>query len=392
MKGSTDHILVTHVGSLPRPHAVLDMMKAKLAGQGYDSKTYEREIRSAVAAIVKKQVDSGIDVVADGEVSKAGFFVYVRSRLNGFEPRPGEKFAMFADEVSHFPEYYKQYFERAMFGATVAPAVPLYCVGPVVYTGQEEVKRDIDNLKAAVGATKAAEAFIPSTAPSGVGNNEYYKTEEEYFYAVGEAMRTEYLAIVDAGFLLQVDDPFLSDIFADSKLDDTARRKRADMYVESINHALRGIPEDRVRFHTCYGINEGPRIYEAALKDVVSHMLKVKAQAYSFEGANARHEHEYHVFETVKLPDGKILIPGVVTHASNIVEHPELIAERLTRYAKLVGRENVIAGADCGFSSQACYHTEVHPTVIWEKFKAMAEGARMASKELWTKNPLPNDR
>ncbi len=383
MKRSTDRILVTHVGSLPRPRAVLDMMKAKLAGQAYDAKGYEREIRNAVAATVKRQVDIGIDVVADGEMSKAGFFVYVRSRLNGFEQRPGEKFAMFADEVSHFPEYYKEYFERAMFGATVAPAAPLYCVGPVTYTGQAEVKRDIDNLKTAAEATKPVEAFIPSTAPSGVGNNEYYKSEEEYFHAVGEAMRNEYLAIVEAGFLLQVDDPFLSDIFGDSRFDNAARRKRADMYVESINHSLRGIPEDRVRFHTCYGINEGPRIYEAALKDVVGHMLKVKAQAYSFEGANARHEHEYHVFENVKVPDGKILIPGVVTHASNIVEHPELIAERLTRYAKLVGRENVIAGADCGFSSQACYHTEVHPTVIWEKFRAMAEGARIASKRLW---------
>lgn len=383
MLHSTDRILVSHVGSLPRPHAVLDLMKAKLAGQAYDNATYEREIKNAIAAIVKQQVDTGIDIVADGEISKAGFFVYVRSRLSGFEPRPGEKFTMFADEVAHFPEYYKQYFERAMFGGTVAPAVPLYCVGPVGYTGEAELQRDIANLKAAVGAAQAREAFMPSTAPSGVGNNAYYKTEEEYFHAVGEAMRTEYLAIVAAGLLLQVDDPFLSDIFGDSKLDDEARRRRADIYVESVNHALRGIPEDRVRFHTCYGINEGPRIYEAALKDVIGHVLRVKAQAYSFEGANARHEHEYHVFETVKLPAGKILIPGVVTHASNIVEHPELIAERLMRYAKLVGRENVIAGADCGFSSQACYHTEVHPTVIWEKFKAMVEGARIASKQLW---------
>jgi len=383
MKHSTDRILVTHVGSLPRPKPVLDLMKAKLTGQPYDAKTYDAEIRDAVAAIVKRQVESGIDIVADGEMSKAGFFTYVRTRLKGFEERPNEKFVAFVDEVSHFPEYYKEYFARAMFGVTVAPAVPLYCVGPVSYVGETEIRRDIANLKAAVGAAKVAEAFIPSTAPSGVGNNAYYKSDEEYFHAVGEAMRTEYLAIVEAGFLLQVDDPFLSDIFADSKLDMTARRKRAEMYVESINHALRGIPEDRVRFHTCYGINEGPRIYEAALKDVVGPMLKVKAQAYSFEGANARHEHEYHVFETVKLPEGKILIPGVVTHASNIVEHPELIAERLMRYAKLVGRENIIAGADCGFSSQACYHTEVHPTVMWEKFKAMSEGARLASRQLW---------
>ena len=383
MKRSNDRLLVSHVGSLPRPGPLLDLMKAKFAGQSYDQKAYDAAIRDAVAAIVRKQVESGIDIVADGEMSKPGFFTYARTRLSGLEVRPGEKFTMFADELAHFPEYYKQYFERAMFGATVTPAAPLFCVGPVSYTGQADLKRDIDNLKAAVGAAKAAEAFIPSTAPSGVGYNAYYKTEEEYFHAVGEALRTEYLAIVEAGFLLQVDDPFLSDIFGDSRLDDAARRKRADMYVEAINHALRRIPEDRVRFHTCYGINEGPRIYEAALKDVVGPMLKVKAQAYSFEGANARHEHEYHVFEDVKLPEGKILIPGVITHASNIVEHPELIGERLVRYARLVGRENVIAGADCGFSSQACYHTEVHPTVIWEKFKAMAEGARIASRQLW---------
>jgi 5-methyltetrahydropteroyltriglutamate--homocysteine methyltransferase len=197
---------------------------------------------------------------------------------------------------------------------------------------------------------------------------------------VGSALRTEYQAIIDAGFLLQVDDPFLSENFSDPALDPAGQRTRASIYVEAVNESLRGIPPERVRFHTCYGINEGPRIHEAALADVAVYMLKVNAGAFSFEAANARHEHEYHLWETVKLPEGKVLIPGVITHASNIVEHPELIAERLLRFVRLVGRENVQAGADCGFSSQATYNTEVHPTVIWAKFEALRDGARLASK------------
>jgi 5-methyltetrahydropteroyltriglutamate--homocysteine methyltransferase len=269
-----------------------------------------------------------------------------------------------------------------MMGGALAPVVPLVCTGPVKYRGGEALDRDIENLKAA--AQKAHGAFMPAVAPSGVGSNEYYRTEEEFFHAVGAALSTEYKAIVDAGLLLQVDDPFLCDVFADPELDAAQRRKRAAMYVGAVNEALRGIPPEKVRYHTCYGINEGPRIHEAALSDVVGYMLDVNAGAYSFEAANPRHEHEYHLWETVKLPDGKKIIPGVITHASNIVEHPLLIAERLVRFARLVGRENVIAGADCGFSSQASYHTEVHPTVVWAKFEAMREGARIATKQLWS--------
>jgi 5-methyltetrahydropteroyltriglutamate--homocysteine methyltransferase len=224
---------------------------------------------------------------------------------------------------------------------------------------------------------------MPAVAPSGVGANEYYKSEEEYFHAVSAALHTEYKAIVDAGFLLQIDDPFLSDVFADRSLDGAGRRARAGLYVEALNAGLAGIPPERVRYHTCYGINHGPRVHEAALADTVGHILRINAGSYSFEAANPRHEHEYHLWEKIKLADGKVLIPGVITHASNIVEHPELIAERIMRYAKLVGRENVIAGADCGFSSQATYSTEVHPRVIWAKFEALRDGARLASKQLW---------
>jgi len=381
---STARILTTHVGSLPRPKDVLDLMKAKVAGLPYDNEAYEKRVRAAVAECVRKQADSGIDILTDGEQSKPGFFTYVRERLDGFEPRPDKRMNLFPAEVAAFPEYYEQYFKEAMMGGSIARAVPLVCVGPVTYRGEAALRRDIDNLKAAVAGVKHHAVFMPAVAPSGVGMNEHYRSEEAFFHAVGAALRTEYRAIVDAGFLLQVDDPFLTDIFADPALDAAQRRARAGLYVDAINESLRGIAPEKVRFHTCYGINEGPRIHEAALTDVVEHMLRVNAGAYSFEAANPRHEHEYHLWETVKLPAGKVLIPGVITHASNIVEHPELIAERLVRFAALVGRENVVAGADCGFSSQATYRTEVHPSVIWAKFAAMRDGARLATQRLWS--------
>jgi 5-methyltetrahydropteroyltriglutamate--homocysteine methyltransferase len=378
-----NRILTTHVGSLPRPHDLLDMMKARLGGEVYDEAAYDARVRNAVFETVAKQLECGIDIVADGEQSKPGFFTYVRERLSGFEPRPGMKVPFYEAEVSTFPEYYKEYFARAMGGGAVAPLVPTVCIGPVSYIGREALARDIQNLKDALVGQNIAGAFMPSVAPSGAGLNEHYRTDEEYYHAVGSALREEYKAIVEAGFYLQIDDPFLSDVYSDLRYDDAQKERKAGLFVEALNHALNGLPDEMVRFHTCYGINEGPRIFNARLKDVVGHMLKVKARFYSFEGANARHEHEYHVWESVRLPAGKVLIPGVITHASNIVEHPELIAERLVRYAKIVGGDNVIASTDCGFSSQACYKTEVHPKVIWEKFKALAEGARLASKQIW---------
>lgn len=358
-------------------------MKAKATGAPYNSQAYEARVRSAVDESVREQVKSGIDIPTDGEQGKLGFFAYIRERLDGLEPRPGAQFPRFTAETEAFPEYYAEYMGHAMTGAAVTPIIPLVCVGPVQYRGETAVRRDIENLRAAVSHVQAEEVFLPSVAPSGVGFNEYYRTEQEYFEAVGEAMRHEYQAIVDAGFLVQIDDPFLTEIFSRPSMSPAERRRSAEMWVEALNHALEGIPAEKIRFHTCYGINEGPRIHDAPLKDIVDVMLKIRAGAYSFEAANPRHEHEYHVWETVRLSEGKVLIPGVITHASNIVEHPELIAERIVRYAKLVGRENVIAGADCGFSSQATYHPEVHPTVVWEKFRALAEGARLATRQLW---------
>ena len=385
-------ILTTHCGSLPRPHDLLDLMKAKLNGQPYDRDAYAARVKRAVAEIVRRQADAGIDIVADGEQSKPGFFTYMKERLEGFEPRPGAKTKFFEAERAAFPEYYKEYLARAMTGGAVAPVVPMVCTGPVRYRGEESLKRDLENLKAALAGVKVEAVFMPAVAPSGTGINQYYRTEEAYFHAVAEALRTEYRAIVDAGFLLQIDDPFLSEIYSDAELDARGRRRRAQMYAAAVNHGLRGIPQQKVRFHTCYGINEGPRVYDAQLKDVVGHMLRINAGAYSFEAANARHEHEYHLWETAKLPDGKTLIPGVITHASNIVEHPELVAERIVRFARLVGRGNVIAGTDCGFSSQATYRTEVHPTAMWAKFRAMAEGARLATNQLWPRSRIQRSK
>jgi 5-methyltetrahydropteroyltriglutamate--homocysteine methyltransferase len=284
-------------------------------------------------------------------------------------------------EVKEFPEYYKDYFGK--YSQAVAPLSVPVCTGPVTYEGQEAVATDIANLEAALGETPAAEAFLPSTSPAIIAENEYYKTDDEFLEAVAEALREEWLAIVDAGFLVQLDDPWLIEMLTDDTLSEADRHKAAEAHIERINHALRGIPEDRVRMHTCYGLNHGPRVHDLPLSDVVPYMLKVNAGAYSFEVANPRHQHEWRVWEDNKLEDGKLLIPGFLSHATAFVEHPELIADGIETYAKLVGRENVIAGADCGYSSRASFAPEVHPTVVWAKFAALSEGAKLASERLY---------
>ena len=385
LQQNTDRIQTTHIGSLPRPHVLLDLLKAKHGGQPFDQAKFEALLADCVAETVRKQVECGIDIVTDGEFSKPGFFTYIQERLEGFESRPNQKMKLFQQEVAAFPEYYAEYFKQAMMGGAIVGLAPMVCIGSVKYRGEKFVARDIANLKRAAAACGVAghHVFLPATAASGVGINEYYKSDEDYFHALAAELGKEYRAIVDAGILVQIDDPFLPDIFFEPDLDRAQMKRRAEIYVEATNTALKGIPPERVRFHTCYGINEGPRLYEAALADIIEYVLKIDAGSYSFEAANPRHEHEYHLFETVKIPDGKVLCPGMITHASNIVEHPELIAERIVRFAKLVGRENVIAAADCGFSSQALYRTEVHPTVVWEKFKALRQGADIATTKLW---------
>jgi 5-methyltetrahydropteroyltriglutamate--homocysteine methyltransferase len=382
---NVDRIQTTHIGSLPRPHELLDLMKAKFTGQPYDRKLYDATVTRSVAQAVRRQVECGIDIVTDGEFSKPGFFTYIQERLEGFEARPNQKMKLFQQEVAAFPEYYAQYFKEAMMGGAIVKIAPVVCVGPIKYRGEKFLQNDIDNLKAAAKAAGVPNhrLFLPATAASGVGINEHYKSDEEYFHALAAELSKEYKAIVAAGILVQIDDPFLPDIFVEPGLDDAQKKRRADIYVEATNSALHGIPPEMVRFHTCYGINEGPRLYEAALADIIEYVLRINAGSFSFEAANPRHEHEYHLFERIKVPQDKVLCPGMITHASNIVEHPELIAERIMRFANLVGRENVMAGADCGFSSQALYRTEVHPTVVWEKFKALRQGADLATKRLW---------
>ena len=386
MERSTDRILTTHVGSLPRPEPLLDRMRSGEHGEEMDTAVAE-----AVAEAVRQQAIHGVDVVTDGEQGKTGFFAYVGERLTGFEPRPDARAERWRAEVSAFPEYYAEYFSRSMAGGSVVALEPLVCTGAVAYRGQEAIAREIADLRRALAEQPHVEAFMPAVAPSGLGTiaggadaaNEYYPSYPDYLFAVADALHEEYRAIVDAGFLLQVDDPFLTDVLGEPELDRRVKNERAELYTEAANRALRGIAPERVRFHTCYGINEGPRIHDAGLAEVLPWALKVQAEGLSFEGANARHEHEYHIWETARLPDGRVLLPGVITHASNIVEHPELIAERITRYARLVGRENVIASADCGFSSQATYRPEVDPRVMWAKFDALREGAALASAQLW---------
>ena len=389
MKRSTDRILTTFVGSLPRPQDLIEFLTAKETGQPYNSQGFEARAKSAVAEIVRKQSEAGIDVVSDGEQAKPGFVAYISERLTGFEPRPAPPRAgpwVGSREIADFPEYYEWYSRWR--GASVTPSsTALICTGPITYKGHEAVKRDIENFKAALQGATVEEAFMPATSPAnieGARKNEHYPDAEAYLYAIADAMREEYRAIVEAGLLLQVDDPRLVTYYNSTPGATVEQcRKWAEPRVEALNHALKGIPAEKVRFHTCYGINIGPRVNDLGLKDIVDIMLKVNAGAYSFEAGNPRHEHEWRVWETVKLPEDKVLIPGVITHTSNIVEHPELIAERLMNYAKIVGRENILAGSDCGFSSQATAEPEIHPTVVWAKFKAMAEGARLATKQLW---------
>ena len=344
------------------------------------------KLAKAVADCVRKQVDCGIDIVTDGEFSKPGFFTYIQERLEGYEARPNQKLILFQQEVQAFPEYYAEYFKQAMMGGTLIPITPVVCVGPVKYRGEKLLQIDIDNVKAAAKAAgiPSSRVFLPATAPSGVGINEYYKTDEEYFQALAAELNKEYRAIVAAGLLVQVDDPFLPDIFFEPGLDDAQKKRRAQIYVEATNRALQGIPPgDGALPHLLRHQRRSRASTRRRSPTSSNTCCKINAGSFSFECANPRHEHEYHLFERVKVPDGKVLCPGVITHASNIVEHPELIAERIMRFAKLVGRENVMAGADCGFSSQALYRTEVHDTVVWEKFKAMRQGADIATKMLW---------
>jgi 5-methyltetrahydropteroyltriglutamate--homocysteine methyltransferase len=383
MQRSTDRILTTHVGSLARPHSLLEIMREKEHDRPYDVDAYAAEVRRAVDDAVREQRECGIDVVTDGEMSKVSFVSYVERRLGGLEARPGTSMRprSWQMEVDAFPDYYEQYFKK--YSAAVAPLRVPVCTGPVTYQGHAELQTDIENLRAALERSPAVEAFMPSTSPAIIATNEHYASDDEFIEAVAEALREEWKAIVDAGFVLQIDDPWLIEMLTDDAHEPAERERMANAHIERINHALRGIDTDRVRLHTCYGLNHGPRVHDLPFGDVADFMLRIDAGAYSFEVANPRHMHEWRVWEDNKLPEGKILMPGLLSHATAFVEHPELIADWIETYARLVGRENVVASADCGYSSRATFQPEVPASVVWAKFRALAEGSRIASERLF---------
>ena len=390
MKRSEHRFLTTHAGSLTRPPGLAEFSYARQQGD-IDESAYLRYLAQSVATVVKGQAEAGVDVVNDGEFGKStSWSLYALKRLAGFELRPAEPgtnpFTKGA-ERKLFREFYEDLEGGDSRKWSVVTRFDAVCVAPIKYTGLGELNRDIDNLKAALDGVDIAEAFLPVVAPASAipdRKNEYYATDEECVVALAEALRTEYRAIVDAGLLLQVDDARAA-VTYDRMVPPASFEeyyKWVERHIDLLNHALEGIPEDRIRYHLCWGSWPGPHVTDVPLERIVDLVLKVRAGAYLLEAANARHEHEWQVWKEVKLPDGKILVPGVISHSTNIVEHPKLVAERLLRFASVVGRENVIAGSDCGFAQEAL-NRRVHPSIMWAKLKAMAEGARLASKELW---------
>jgi 5-methyltetrahydropteroyltriglutamate--homocysteine methyltransferase len=384
-----ERILTTHTGSLPRPPEMLERLRRRFAGGAGDEADYEAALRGHVAAIVRRQTEAGIDIVTDGECSKPSFRAYLAERVGGFEarvPKGGLPMPSPLDpngrDAKLFPDYYRGVQEHSPFADAVRVA-PRVCVGAIKYVGSKYVQRDIANLKEAMAAAGASEGFMPSAGPIPTDANEFYRSNDEYFEAFGEAMREEYRAILDAGLYLQIDDPRLvSSWDSRTEMDLAQYRKWMQRRIEFLNHALRGLPEERVRFHTCYGVNFGPRISDLQLEQVLDLIYTIRAGAYSFEAANPRHDHEWRAAEKLGVPEGKVLIPGAVTHSNVTIEHPEVVADRMERWAKAAGRENVMFGNDCGFCSTAG-NTEIPESVAWAKLGALADGARIATARLW---------
>jgi len=385
MKRSTGRILTTHAGSLPRPPGIREEVAASERGGTPPSGRGElsARVRDAVADAVRRQAACGIDSVNDGELGKSNFTWYAVSRLGGLEvrPRPPEepsRSEIIGRDRAEFPGY----FGTGPVFSRQGPAPEVACVAPLTYAGDAAVKADIDGLRAALDGVHVEEAFLSAVAPGTIEHwlqNDHYPSDEAHVYAIAEAIGQEYRAIVDAGFVLQVDDPDLFDAWQIHTAMTVAEyRGFAELRVDALNHALRGIPPERVRLHVCWGSYHGPHKHDLPLRDVVDLMLKVEAGAYSIEASNPRHDHEWRVWEEIALPDGKLLIPGVVGHASDFIEHPRLVADRLVRYARLVGRDRVIAGTDCGLGGRVG-----HEEITWAKLDALVEGARLASEELW---------
>jgi 5-methyltetrahydropteroyltriglutamate--homocysteine methyltransferase len=392
MQRSQHRILTTHTGSLPRPADLVALLNAKELGEPYDKAAFDARIRHAIVDVVAKQTDTGIDIAGDGEHSKVNWMAYARGRLAGLEEIDSPpRFRTATRDSIEFSAAYEdlRIMHAARSGGLVAKRTvrprALVCSGPIRYVGHDELHADIANLKAALAGAPATEAFITAISPSNLElyyENRHYGSDEEYLESLGEAMREEYLAIVAAGFLLQIDDPRMATHYnraPTASIEDC--RKFIALRVEALNHALRGIPEDRVRFHTCYSVNIAPRVHDFELRHFVDLMMQIRACAYVIEAANPRHEHEWQVWQDARLPDDKILIPGVVSHCVHLVEHPELVAQRIERFAGVVGRERVIAGTDCGFGTSGA-GDEVHPEVAWAKLRALVDGAAIASRRL----------
>jgi 5-methyltetrahydropteroyltriglutamate--homocysteine methyltransferase len=388
-------ILTTHAGALPRSPELREMIFARAEGRTDDKDALAAKLRNEVAGVVRRQADCGIDSVNDGELGKTNFTNYVRDRIAGIEMRdyrPGVDPApldITARDLRRFP----QYFGSGKGGLTGAATrkKQSFCVAPLKYAGHDALAEELGDFRAALRGVKIAEAFLPANTPGTVEHwlrNEHYRSEEEFVYAIAEALRDEYKAIVEAGFLLQIDDPDLPDgwqMYPDMSVREY--RKYATLRVDAINHALRGIPREKVRLHVCWGSFHGPHKSDIPLKDIVDIIFRVRASSYSIEASNPVHEHEWRVFEEVKPPEGAVLIPGVVGHCCDFIEHPELVAQRLLRYAKLVGRENVMGGTDCGLGPRVG-----SPEIAWAKLEALAQGARLASKRLWMRPAKPSKK
>jgi 5-methyltetrahydropteroyltriglutamate--homocysteine methyltransferase len=383
---SEDRILTTHVGSIVRPKALLDLASLR-TGPPQDPVEYARVLRASVADVVKRQAAAGIDIVNDGEYGKSSWANYVLERMSGFESKPGTRAPMdwLGRDRERFPEVMANEFKDSIAGLAA-----MACTKPIQYQKYADVRRDLENLRAALSDTSVTEGFLTVVAPASAvynGINEFYANERDYIFALAEALREEYMEVYKSGLVVQVDDAVLANMY-DHLVQKSPQHYRtwAELRVEALNHALRDIPEDRVRYHVCFGSWHVPHVADAPLEDIVDLVLRVRAGAYSIEAANPRHEHEWRVWQKVKLPPEKILIPGVITHHIVTVEHPQVVADRIVRYARIVGRENVIAGSDCGFA-QVDTIQRVHPTVMWAKFQSLAEGARLATAELWGRKP-----
>jgi len=395
MPSNQHRILTTHVGSLVRPAKLIAFLEEIEDGRPYDQSAHAACLSESVAEVVRQQAEAGVDIVSDGEFGKTGNWAwYIHQRIAGFTPRPATaeeardplSTMSMGWDFAAFPEFYAEYFPTQ--GLRVRPGnITNVCTGPIRYIGQAQVQRDIANLKAAAANVKVEDAFLPVVAPASAFpfyKNEYYQDEESLLFAVAEALREEYKAVLDAGLRVQIDDAFLPWTYERIVPPMTMAQYRnwAELRIDALNHALEGLPQERIRYHICWGSWNAPHVFDVPLKDIIDLLLKLRVGGYQFEAANVRHEHEWKVWQDVKVPEDRVLIPGVISHATNVVEHPELVADRLVRYANIVGRERVMAGSDCGFA-QGPFTRRVHPTIQWAKLKAQAEGAKIATARLW---------